>query len=179
VFALNLLSEKELWIRKKILEIKNHPPATINLEDEVLLFGEVYSIDRFEVSFLREKLEKLKTTSKQSVLKCYDTFYKKYANDVISLRVQYFSQLMHLSYSDIKFRKMKSRWGSCNSNRVLTFNTELVKIKKELIDYVIVHELAHLQHMNHSKKFHSLVDKYLPNSKFYHQELKKIKIFTH
>lgn len=176
MFALNLLSEKELWIRKKILEIKNHPPVKINLEDEVLLFGEIYSINALEASPLREKLEKIKTTSKQSVLKCYDTFYKKYANDVISLRVQYFSQLMHLSYSDIKFRKMKSRWGSCNSKKVLTFNTELIKIKKELIDYVVVHEIAHIQHMNHSRDFHDLVDKYLRDSKCYRKELKNIKI---
>ena len=66
--------------------------------------------------------------------------------------------------------------GSCNSKKVLTFNTELIKIKKELIDYVVVHELAHIQHMNHSRKFHDLVDKYLPDSKSYRKKLKNIKI---
>ena len=176
VFALNLLSQRETWIRKKILEIKKHPPIKVNIEDEVLLFGEIYSIDTPEASSLRKKLEKIRTTSPQSILKCYNSFYKEFANDFIVLRVIYFSQLMNLEYSDIKFRKMKSRWGSCNSKKVLTFNTELIKIKKELIDYVVVHELAHIQHMNHSRKFHDLVDKYLLDSKRYRKELKNIKI---
>ena len=85
---------------------------------------------------------------------------------------------MGLDYSEIKYRKMKSRWGSCSSKRVLTFNTELIKINKELIDYVIVHELAHIKHMNHSKQFHALVEKYLPLSKRLRKELKNIKIST-
>ena len=85
---------------------------------------------------------------------------------------------MGLDYSEIKYRKMKSRWGSCSSKRVLTFNTELIKINKELIDYVIVHELAHIKHMNHSKQFHALVEKYLPDSKYLRKELKNIKIST-
>ena len=72
---------------------------------------------------------------------------------------------MNLSYSDLKFRKMKSRWGSCNSNGVITLNKKLIKTPEICIDYVIVHELAHLVHMNHSKKFHLLIDKYMSNAK--------------
>ena len=142
----------------------------------MLLFGEIYSIDTQEASLLREKLERIRTTSPQNILKCYDTFYKECADKFIRLRAVHFSELMGLEYSDIKLRKMKSRWGSCNSKKVLTFNTELIKVKKELIDYVVVHELAHIKHMNHSRKFHDLVDKYLPDSKRYRKELKNIKI---
>ena len=83
---------------------------------------------------------------------------------------------MGLEYNSIKYRKMKRRWGSCSSKKVLTFNTELMKLKKELIDYVVVHELAHLKHMNHSKQFHALVDRYLPSSKVYNAELKTINL---
>ena len=90
----------------------------------------------------------------------------------------YYSELMSLEYKEIKYRKMKSRWGSCNSVKVLTFNTELIKVDKELIDYVVVHELAHLKHMNHSKAFHAFVESHLPNSKAQRQALKKIKIAT-
>ena len=119
VFALNLLSQRETWIRKKILEIKKHPPIKVNIEDEVLLFGEIYSIDTPEASSLRKKLEKIRTTSPQSILKCYNSFYKEFANDFIVLRVIYFSQLMNLEYSDIKFRKMKSRWGVVTQKKYL------------------------------------------------------------
>ena len=83
---------------------------------------------------------------------------------------------MNLHYTKLKFRKMKSRWGSCNSRKEITLNKELLRLDKKLIDYVVVHELAHLMYMNHSKEFHTLVDFYLPLSKNYRKELKNIKL---
>ena len=99
-----------------------------------------------------------------------------YSQKFIEGRVVYFSQLMQLEYSQLKFKKMKSRWGSCNSHKVITLNSELTRIKKELIDYVVVHELAHLKYMNHSKIFHQLVEEFLLNANKYRKELKNIKI---
>ncbi len=177
-FVQNLLLEKETWIRKKLAEVELNPPVKINIEDEVHLFGEIYSIDMPEAIKLREKLNKIRLNTTQNIIKCYNSFYKEYSQDYIIPRVKYFADLMGFKYNDIKFRKMKGRWGSCSSKRVLTFNTELIKTKKELIDYVVVHEIAHLKHMNHSKAFHSLVDEYLPNSKLYRKELKKTKFST-
>ena len=177
-FITSLLMEKEVWIRKKLFEAKLNLPIKVNIEDEVLLFGEIHSIDMPQASNLRVKLEKLKSNAIKNVIKCYNSFYKDYSSAYIVPRVEYFSKIMQLDYNEIKFRKMKSRWGSCSSKKILTFNTELIKTKKELIDYVIVHELAHLKHMNHSKKFHLLVENYLPNSKEHRKELKKIKLST-
>lgn len=177
-FLLALLNEKESWIRKKLAEVNKYPPLKVKLDDEIILFGEIYSMDSPEAFTLRKKLEKTKVDSIQNTLRHYNTFYKECASTHISPRVEYFSEIMDFPYSEIKFRKMKSRWGSCSSKKVLTFNTELIKIKKELIDYVVVHELAHLKHMNHSRAFHDLVDKYLPESKNYRKELKNIKIST-
>lgn len=176
IAVLDILNGKEVWIRKKINQIMQHPVIKVNLEDEVLLFGKIYSIDSPQASALNLKLQKMKNTSTDNILKSYDFFYKNLAKEYISLRSEYFSKMMNLDYSDLKFRKMKRRWGSCSSKKVLTFNIELMKIKKELIDYVIVHELAHLKHMNHSRDFHSLVERYLPDAKIYVKELKNTKI---
>ncbi len=169
-----LLTDKEVWIRKQILKIELQEVKTINLEDEVLLFGEIYSIDVDEAKILRNYLQRLKTVDKNTILNAYNKFYKQYAKDYITPRLEYFAQEMNLSYTEVKFRKMKSRWGSCSSKKSITFNTELMKVKKELIDYVIVHELSHLTHMNHSKEFHSLVDEYIYDSKLKRKELKNI-----
>ncbi|MCD6173970.1 MAG: M48 family metallopeptidase [Sulfurimonas sp.] len=177
-FIQNLLLDREIWIRKRLDEAKQNMPIKINIEDEIHLFGEVYSIDMPEATKLREKLGKIRISTTQNIIKCYNAFYKEYSQDYIVPRVKYFSDFMGLKYNEIKFRKMRGRWGSCSSKRVLTFNTELIKTKKELIDYVIVHELAHLKHMNHSKAFHFLVDEYLPNSKLYRKELKKTRFST-
>jgi predicted metal-dependent hydrolase len=173
-FIQTLLLEKELWIRKQLLKIAKRTQTQFNLEDEILIFGEIYSTDSNEAQDLREKLKKISTTNKTLIAKKYDEFYKDISKLYLSQRVQYFSNIMNLNYSELKFRKMKSRWGSCSSKKVITLNTQLIKIKKELIDYVIVHELAHLVHMNHSKQFHNLVEFYIHNSKQRRQELKTI-----
>lgn len=173
-----LLYSKENWLRKAFVRLEKNKAYEINLEDEVALFGEIYSIDSDESAYLRESLSKLKDNSKQKVIKCYDIFYKNIASSYITSRVEYYSKIMNLEYQTIKYRKMKSRWGSCTSKKVLTFNTELMKVRKELIDYVVVHELAHLKHMNHSKEFHSFVDSFLENSLVYRKRLKNTRITT-
>jgi len=91
-------------------------------------------------------------------------------------RLAYFAAEMELDFSELRIKKMKSRWGSCSSKRVITLNSELTKVKEELLEYVIVHELSHLVHMNHSREFHALVERYLPNSKRYRKELKEIRL---
>ncbi len=175
-YILNLLELRDVWIQKQFAKQKTYISLDMNLEDEVLLFSQKYSIDTPEAILLRDKLSKLKISSSQKIKKCYDTFYKTIAVAYLNQRTHYYSKLMGLSYNTIKYRKMKSRWGSCSSNKVLTFNTELMKVEKNLIDYVVVHELAHLKHMNHSKDFHSLVAQYLPESKQLRTQLKQIRL---
>jgi predicted metal-dependent hydrolase len=91
-------------------------------------------------------------------------------------KVVFYSMLMQLQYTQLKFRKMRRRWGSCSSQGVITLNKELLKVDPRLVDYVVVHELAHLKHMNHSKQFHALVENYLPNAPQLRKELKNIQI---
>jgi len=172
-FAQSLFEQKESWIRKQLLKVQNRAPQTVSLEDEVMLFGEVYSIDSDEAMPLRKLLLKVKTTDPEKVLKHYDKFYLDAAKEYLTPRVEYYAELMGLRHSQLKFRKMRSRWGSCNSNGVITLNTKLMKVKKEYIDYVVVHELAHLTHMNHSRKFHDLVEVYIQNSKALRKEFKE------
>jgi len=172
-FVESLLLQKEQWLRKHATAKMENRPQEIQLTQEVLLFGEILNINNPKVRSLQKKLQSCK---KHNILKVYDSFYKITAQDYLLPRVEYFAALMHLSFESIKYRKMKRRWGSCSSLKVLTFNTQLIKVKKELIDYVIVHELAHLKHMNHSKKFHLLVEQYLPNAKQLREALKHIQL---
>ena len=74
----------------------------------------------------------------------------------------------------LRKRKMKTRWGVCNrKDNIITLNTELIKKKVELIDYVIIHEMAHFYEGNHSKKFWAIVEKACPNYKIRRSELRK------
>jgi hypothetical protein len=63
----------------------------------------------------------------------------------------------------LKYRWMKKRWGSCDRNGAIHLNLELIKAPKSYIEYVIIHELCHLAHLNHSSKFYNLLEKYCPN----------------
>lgn len=72
----------------------------------------------------------------------------------------------------IRIRKMKSRWGSCNSKGRLTINSELIKINAALIDYVIVHELCHLKCHNHGSEFYRLLRSLVPDYKALRKELR-------
>lgn len=74
----------------------------------------------------------------------------------------------------LKVRKMKTRWGVCNrKDNIITLNTELIKKKVELIDYVIIHEMAHFYEGNHSKNFWAIVESACPNYKIRRAELRK------
>ena len=177
-FVYKLLHDKEVWIQKQFVKFQQNRPVSIKLEDEVLFFGKVVSLEDEEFLPLKQKLSRLKVADEVSIVKCYHAFYLHKAKEYLPTRVKYFANLMQLEFKELKFRKLKSRWGSCNSLEIITLNSELIKVKKELIDYVIVHELAHLVYMNHSKEFHTLVDTYLPNSKSLKKELQNIHLIA-
>ena len=105
-------------------------------------------------------------------------FYKREGVKLLSERIQHWSQQMNLHPKQVRFREQRTRWGSCSSRKMINLNWRLIVFSLELIDYVIVHELAHLEHMNHSEKFWSLVEKYLPNSSELKHRLKESQRLT-
>jgi hypothetical protein len=131
-FVLELLSQKEGWIRKKLVTIQQQIPLQLS-----------------------------------------EIGNKKEITTYLTQRTNYFAQKMQLHYSQLRFKNLKSRWGSCDSRKIITLNLQLFKVERELIDYVIVHELAHLIEMNHSKKFHAIVDLYIDNAKNKRKSLKQ------
>ena len=175
-YLYSLLEEKSSWIQKRLLKNAQHKPIEINLEDELLLFGEVCSIDTPQAAPLRKKIEKIALNDREKIEKAYNQFYKEIAKEYLTQELLLYAQEMNLRFSEVKFRKMRSRWGSCSSRGVITLNSELIKLEKELIAYVLVHELAHLVHMNHSKAFHALVEHYLPNAKSLRKRLKESRV---
>lgn len=89
-------------------------------------------------------------------------------------KVEDYAKLMGVTYGRITIRNQKTRWGSCSSDGNLNFNFKLFFLPEHLMDYVVVHELAHRIHMNHSKDFWKVVATYCPEYKKCTQELKHI-----
>ncbi len=88
---------------------------------------------------------------------------RKIASTHIKKRTAEISALMGTSYGNITIRGQKTRWGSCSRDNNLNFNWKLVLMPSAAIDYVIIHELAHTVHHNHSSRFYALVEKYCPD----------------
>ncbi len=91
-------------------------------------------------------------------------------------RVEYYARLMGISYGRITIREQKTRWGSCSSKGNLNFNWKLVLMPMEILDYVVVHELAHRRQMNHSEAFWEIVEQVLPDYKERRRRLKEFPI---
>ena len=97
---------------------------------------------------------------------------RKQAAEVIKARCRYYAPVMGVSYGTVTIREQKTRWGSCSTKGNLNFNWKLVLMPPEILDYVVVHELAHRIQMNHSAAFWAEVGKILPDYKERRQWLK-------
>ena len=140
--AKELIERKKDWIASTISKLKKVELA----QDEFLYLGQIKKFDDYKI-------------------KNIDTYYRKKIEEILPLRVEELAKEMNLFPSSISFRKNKRTWGSCNFQNHLTFNILLMKYPIEVMDYVIVHELAHIKHKNHSKDFWNLVAVYCPDYK--------------
>ena len=90
---------------------------------------------------------------------------KALAKCVLPKKVEYYGRVMGLSYQSVKITSAKTRFGSCSGKNSICFSYHLMRYPEEAVDYVVVHELAHTVHHDHSKKFWTLVAKYMPDYK--------------
>ena len=90
---------------------------------------------------------------------------KKKAREYIPNRVEHFANIMGVTPSNVSINQAKTRFGSCNSKKRLNFSCNVMRYPNEAIDYVIVHELAHIKELNHSKRFWDIVASVMPDYK--------------
>ena len=94
-----------------------------------------------------------------------EKWFREQARLVFTQKAETFKAVMGLNYKDILIRGQKTRWGSCSPAGNITLNWKLLMAPEEIVDYVIIHELAHRKHMNHSGRFWQLVERYCPRWK--------------
>lgn len=143
-----ILDAKDLIYRKKDWLIENIQKQNSKKlkENEFLYFGEKKLLSDFQIKDL-------------------DKFYKEEIQKIIPSLVEKYSNLMQLYPTKISYRKNRRTWGSCNFKNELNFNILLAKYPIFIIEYIVIHELAHIKHKNHSKDFYFLVEKFSPNYK--------------
>ena len=90
---------------------------------------------------------------------------KKLAKNILKVKTAYYAEIMGLKYGRITITSAKTRFGSCSSKGNLSFSYRLMLYPEAAIDYVVVHELAHLLEMNHSPAFYKIIERVLPDYK--------------
>ena len=134
-------------------------------------------------AWISKHIEEIKTRKKRFESESTDKFTPEKiklladkALEVIPMRVEYFANIMGVTYGNITIRNQKTRWGSCSSAGNVNFNYHLYYLPDELLDYVVVHELAHRRYMNHSKEFWSEVARYCPDYRARRKQLKEYQL---
>lgn len=123
---------------------------------------------------IREKLP-IKDPKEQRARDYQKKVLMKKARDYLPYRLEYLANLYGYKYDRCRLSHANTRWGSCSSNRTISLNIGLMKLPEVLRDYVIIHELAHLNHMDHSSAFWAEV---YSHDKNYKNHEKKIKHFS-
>lgn len=130
------------FVREHLDWIEQHYPKALSR-------GEKYNIDAAQKERLRQK-----------------------AMQVIPERVEFFSRLTGLRPTAVHITSAKTRFGSCSGKNSLNFSLYLMLYSEGAIDYVVLHELAHIKYKNHSREFYSYIEKYMQNYREYIKELK-------
>lgn len=153
---------------ERLVEMQSAKKTSITYEDGKIIIKtpayEVLAAD-YEARENAEKIDKLRTDLKK--------WYKKQAYAYVSKRVEYYKDIIGVTVTSVSIKSRKSQWGSCDSNGNLTFSWRLVMARPEAIDYVVVHELCHRMHMDHSRDFWNQVQKYMPDFKAQKQWLEE------
>ena len=88
---------------------------------------------------------------------------RKKAKEVIPVKVEYYAKIMQVNPNAVKINSAKKRYGSCSAVNNLNFSLYLMDKDERFIDYVVVHELAHIKHHNHSKEFYKFIEQFMPD----------------
>jgi len=149
------------WVEKQLEKLSVSKKNEKQYLYKGILYDIIFKPNKFTYSFKDNQLF-VSGLSLASALRSLENFHKREAITLIKKHVEYSAKIMQLKYGRITIRDQDSRWGSCSSQGNLNFSWRLIKASQQTMEYVIIHELAHLKHMNHSMAFWRLVEQYAP-----------------
>ena len=164
------------WINKKILEQKSKIKIQYNFinNETFFLMGKAFNLKLDKSlnnspyilnNFIIASNNKATTKKFGTVKEQLEYLFKEIAYNHLYERTQYYSKLIFVYPKLISIKNYKSRWGSCSSKGEIYYNWKIIMAPDKIIDYLIVHELCHMIHFNHSKQFWSKVQEYITDYK--------------
>ena len=161
---------------RKTLSIQLKPGEIIARAPLCMKDKEIYSFIESKKSWIEKNLAKIEEREKaiseeQPFTQEEIIAFVEKAKIIIPERVKYYAPKIGVTYNRITIRCQRTRWGSCSSKGNLNFNCLLALFPIEVIDSVVVHELCHRKHMNHSPQFYAEMEKVFPEYKKWHKWL--------
>lgn len=132
------------------------------LGDERTLVIEPCQKHELTEASIRLRQSAVKQSSVKQVL---ENFYRSRARDYLTDRLDQYAERMDVGYETLELRNQRTRWGSCSTGGTISLNWRLIMAPPEIIDYLVVHELAHLTEHHHGREFWQLVGEYVPDYK--------------
>ena len=162
----DVIKKRTNWINDKLNEIKNRITLP---NDSILYLGELRKVKVIIQKYLKKEfvvehnnLFIINVRSQDNVIKVLKNYLIQEFDAIVRVKVKNYEKYFKMKPIDIKVKDVKSKWGSCTYDNKLCFNYRLIMANEEIIDYVIIHEMCHMVHKNHSKDYWNLVEKLYP-----------------
>ncbi|MCI5497551.1 MAG: M48 family metallopeptidase [Firmicutes bacterium] len=172
---LKYISEKEKWIVSKQQEIERKLSINKVILDynQILFLGTKYNIQRVNgLKKIELSQNALMVPDSDNVLFKIKKWYIAQATKILKERLEYFANIMQIDYASVSICNSKTRWGSCDNYHNIKLNFRLVMLPHRAIDFVLIHELAHILEFNHSKDFYKIIQTIMPTYKVQQKVLK-------
>lgn len=173
---MRFVSQKQDWIMKKTQEmhIRKAKRPGLGLEEGCVLYylGRTYSVERTETMTIHVDGDCIRIPRNADAKAKLTAWYKKEASKLIKPRVRLYAERMGVEPEGVRITSARTRWGSCSYTNHVNFSWHLVMCPPDVIDYVVVHELCHIWHKNHSRLFWESVAQMDPDYKVHRSWLK-------
>ncbi len=178
-FISDFIKQKQDWIEQSIEKVnsKKSPVRSYQEGEEFLYLGQSYKLHfgNFTKITAEDGQLNVPTIMQFRIQKELNNWYINQANKIITEQTEYFSQKMGVKYKGLRFSDTSSKWGSCFPDNSLQFNWRLIMAPLMVLNYVVIHELAHTIEKNHGVKFWGRVSNMTPAYKQHSKWLNKNK----
>jgi predicted metal-dependent hydrolase len=168
-----LLKENAAWVVDKQRDYEAYreqvPDRTFEAGECFLFLGQdrelvieprqKHGVDEDSIRLRKSAVEQ------SSVKQVLENFYRSRARDYLTDRTDHYAERMGVEHKKLELRNQRTRWGSCSTGGTISLNWRLIMAPPEVVDYLVVHELAHLTEQHHGREFWQLVGEHVPNYK--------------
>jgi len=177
-----LVQQQQKWIARTLFRMQQQVPLMLDDSPKSI---ELLAIDKkISVTYValqkksliwhKNQMQLSVCRDKEDVPRLLKQWLKSYAKEYLSALLMSIAAEMHVHYQALSVRLQNSRWGSCSAQGNISLNAKLLLLSPEVVRYVLVHELSHLEHMNHSPEFWRYVERFEPDYRERRRELRQL-----